>query len=171
MVCVSRVCVGDSGGAAQQLRHADDAIHRRAQLMAHPRQEIALRLRRLRQLPVALDQLRRAQRHLRFQSLLGLDDAADLAAVRAHAMGGEQEHGKRVQRIRPRRAPGSGIAMNGQTQRRVAPDRIGIGRAHLEQVIARIQVGEGHAMLRAEIDPTIAEPRRPDRPTGCASGR
>ena len=76
MVCVSRACVERECGAGQQLRHADDAIHRRAQLVAHALEEVALRLRRFGQLPVALDQLARAQRDLRLQSLLRLDDAA-----------------------------------------------------------------------------------------------
>ena len=54
--------------ARQQLGHADDAVHRRAQLVAHAIEEVALRLRRLGELAVALDQLARAQLHFGFEA-------------------------------------------------------------------------------------------------------
>ena len=161
MVWVSLACVERERGSPQQFRHSDDAVHRRSQLVTHARQEIALGLRSLRQLPIALDQLVRSRRDLGLQSLFGADDAQDLGAVRPNPVDDEEEQGESVDRVGPRRAPGRGISVDGQPQRRIAPDRIRIGGADLEQMVARIQVGERHPVLCTQVDPSIGEPRHP----------
>ena len=92
---------------------------------------------------------------------LAADDAPDLGAVRPNPVDDEQEQGESVDRVGPRRAPGRGISVDGQPQRRIAPDRIRIGGADLEQMVARIQVGERHPVLCTQVDPSIGEPRHP----------
>src|SRR5580658_8462386 len=53
--------------------------------------------------------------------------------------------------------------MDGQAQRRLAPDGIGIGGADLEQMVAGVQIREGDAVLRADVDPAIRQSRHPVR--------
>ena len=49
--------------------------------------------------------------------------------------------------------------MDGELERRAAPDRVGICGPHLEQMIARLDIGEGDAALRAEIEPPVGQAR------------
>ncbi len=112
---------GGKAGARKQLCHADDAIHGSSQLVAHPVQEVALRLRGLLELAIRLDQLARAQRDLRFQALLLDDYALEPDPLQPHAMGNQCQENQRIQRVGPRGLPGSGRAMQLQPQRRLAP--------------------------------------------------
>ena len=47
--------------------------------------------------------------------------------------------------------------MNRQKQRLCGPDRVRIGSAHLEQVIAGVEARERHAMLGAKVNPMIRQ--------------
>jgi len=47
--------------------------------------------------------------------------------------------------------------MDGQPQRRAAPDRIGVRRPHLQHVIAGLEIGERDAPLRAQVEPAIGQ--------------
>ncbi len=47
--------------------------------------------------------------------------------------------------------------MDRQPQRRLAPHRIGVRRAHLEHVVAGIEIRQRDAALRAEIDPVVGQ--------------
>ncbi len=107
-------------GAAQQLGHADDAVHRRAQFMAHASQEVALRLRGLRELPVALDQFARAQGHLGFEPLLRAHDALNFRAMGSDALDDEQDERPAHSRRTPTAsatAPDSGERSNAMAGR------------------------------------------------------
>ncbi len=72
--------------ARQQLRHADDAVHRRAQLVAHAIEEVALGARRLGELPVALGELARAQLNFGLEPLARLLHLAEFLALAMHAV-------------------------------------------------------------------------------------
>ncbi len=147
--------------ARKQLRHTNDTVHRRAQLVAHAIQEAALCLRSLLQLTVALQQLARSQRDLRLEALLLDDHALKPDPLQARAVRDRTEYGERVGRVGPGRLPGSRVSMERQAQRRLAPDRIGIGGPDLQHVITRVEVREGDPVLRAKVDPLIRQTDHP----------
>src|SRR5205823_49622 len=64
--------------AGEELRHADHAVHGRAQLVAHAIEEVALRPHGLRELAVALGELAGAQLDLGFEALAGVKDLLEL---------------------------------------------------------------------------------------------
>ena len=147
------------GCAREELGHADHAVHRRAQLVAHAIEKVALGLHRVGELAVALGELPGAQLHLRLQTLPGAHDALELQPLQAHAVGERGEGRERVGDAGPPRFPRRRVAMDGEPERRAAPDRIGVRRPHLEQMIAGLEVGERDAPLRAEVEPAIGQAR------------
>jgi len=112
--------------AREQFRHADDAIHRCAQFMAHARKKITLGLRRLRKLAVALDQFARTQGHLGLEPLLRQRDAAKPAALQIQGVGRQYEGQQAVSGVGRARLPGSGIPADSEPQWGLAPDGIRI---------------------------------------------
>jgi hypothetical protein len=88
-------------GPRQQLGHAHDAVHGRAQLMAHTIEEIALRSRRFGELPIALDQFSRARLHFGFEPGALLGQVAKLLSLLTHAIGNEAQQHRRVDRVCP----------------------------------------------------------------------
>ncbi len=127
--------------------------------MAHAIEEIALRLHRFRELAVAFGEFPGAQLDFRLETLPRADDALELEPLQAHAIGERGERGERVGDAGPPRLPRGRLAMDGQPQRRAAPDRIGIRRPHLEHMIAGFQIGERNAALRAQVEPAIGQTR------------
>ncbi len=144
-------------GAGEKLGHADDAVHRRAQLVTHAVEEVALGLHGLGELLVRRLQLARAQLHLGFEALPGLCHFTKLLPVAMDPLRDQREQREGTDRVGDGRGPRRGIAMDGQAQRRRAPHGIGIGRADFEQVVAGIEIGERDAALRAEIDPVFGQ--------------
>ncbi len=110
--------------------------------MAHAVEELALRLCGFLELTVGFHELAGSQRHFGLETLLLLHHALEPDPLQSHPVGYQPEHDQCVDGIGPRRAPWRGVAVQLQTQRRLAPNRVGIGRAHLEQVITGIQVGQ-----------------------------
>jgi len=145
--------------ARQKLRHADHAVHRRAQLVTHAIEEVALRLCGFGELPVAFTKLACAQLHFGLEPRASLDHLLELLPVAVISLRGEPEQRERVDRIGERRSPGCRIAVDRELQRRRAPDGIRVRRAHLEHVIAGIQVRQRDAALAAEIDPVVGQAR------------
>ena len=69
----------------------------------------------------------------------------------------KREQRERVQRVGPGRCPRCGVAMDRELERRLAPHRVGVRRAHLEHVIAWIEIRQRDAALRADVDPIVGE--------------
>ena len=84
---------------------------------------------------------------------------ANLLPVAADALRDEPSNASAYTRIRGRRSPRRRIAMDRQPQRRRAPDGVRVRGAHLERVIARVEVRERDAALRAEVDPVVGQAR------------
>jgi len=101
------------------------------------------------ELMVAFGEFPGAQLDLRLQSLPRADDSLELQPLQAHAIAERGERGERVGDAGPPRFPRGRLAMDGQPQRRAAPDRIGVRRAYLEHMIAGLEIGERNAPLRA----------------------
>src|SRR5205807_2144152 len=99
------------------------------------------------------------QLDLGFEALAGVEDLLELEPLQPHAVGDQDEHGERVADAGPPRFPGGRITVDGELERRAAPDRVGICGPHLEQMIARLDIGEGDAALRAEIEPPVGQAR------------
>ena len=110
IVFVRCACVADSAVRDEQLGHADDAVHRRAQLVAHAIEEVALRARRFGELPVALDELARAQLHLGFEAFARSHHLAEL--LRAADARGTATKPSSSERVRPRTPRASATAQD-----------------------------------------------------------
>ena len=108
--------------AGEELRHADHAVHGRAQLVAHAIEEVALRPHGLRELAVALGELAGAQLDLGFEALAGVEDLLELEPLQPHAVGDHAEHGERVADAGPPRFPRRRVTVDGELERRAAPD-------------------------------------------------
>ena len=156
--------------ARQELRHADHAVHRRAQLVAHAIEEVALRARRFGELPIALRRARACAAALRPRGARAPRPSRGIFCrwrrTRCPTNASDRE---RIERVGQRRRPRRGIAVDRQAQRRLAPHRIGVGRAHFEHVIAGVEIRQRDAALRAEIDPVVGQAASCGTRAGCAS--
>ena len=141
----------------QQVGHAEHAVHGRAQLVAHARDEVALGARQHLQLRVALLQLVGALLHGLFQVT-----AVATRMLAAHVQASpqvthEQQHRRRVQGARRGRVPRRRRDVQRHLELLAAPGAVGIRGPHPQQVVAGVEVGVGGAMQRTGIDPGRVE--------------
>jgi hypothetical protein len=145
----------------QQTRHAQHAVHRRAQLMTHACDEFALRAAHHLQLLIAFLQLVRALAHRLFE--LTAVGERTLAAPHLHAPDISQQ-GQRAGEINQTRPPGAPRRrrhVHRYGEHILAPHTVGVRRAHLENVVTGVQIRVGRAMQRTRVDPGAVEALQP----------
>ena len=145
----------------EQTGHAQHAIHRRTQLMAHAGHEIALGPAQDLQLRVAFLELARTGAH----GVLELAAVAQLALATQPLQApqvAEDQQGKRyVGHPRGCSIPGRRRDMHRNRKRLLAGGAVGVGGSHLEDVLARVQVRVGRAVQRPGVDPGGIETLEP----------
>jgi len=141
----------------QQAGHAQDTVHRRTQFMTHAGHEVALGAAQDLQLLVALFELMRA----RLDRLLQLAAVTQFAfppqALQAPQVTERQQAQRQIHQACRHSLPGSGRHMHRNGQPSLAPDAVGIGGAHLEDVVARVQIGICGPMQGTCVDPAAVE--------------
>ncbi len=138
--------------------------------MAHAVEEVVLRLRGFLELPVGLDELPRTQGNFRLQALPLDEDPLELDPMQPHAVGDQCEGREYIDRIGQSGFPRRRIPVESQAQRCLAPDRIGVGSAHFQDMVARLKVRKRDPVLRAQVDPAIGEAHHAVGQTVAARG-
>ena len=108
----------------QQLAHAQHAVHRRAQLVIHARDEVALRAAENLQLLVALFQFVRADAHRLFQLAAVAQLTLAPQLLQPPEIAEDQQDDRRIQQARSQRVPGRRRDVHGNRQVLLAPDAI-----------------------------------------------